>query len=172
MSTMCQDDCSDKLQLPTKECVDACPENYFLEGNTCVLLCGSSLYRNGVCELDCQYIIPGQSNQFECVDDCPDNKKYHLGHLCVSSCAEVNAQIIENSEYECAQDQSTPTFWTRDPDTGVITNVSYCLGAAFELTHECVDITACNFVVESDDGVSRKCVLACPKSKRFLRPLA
>lgn len=100
-STMCMDNCSGWLQMPTKECVSACPKNYFRESGVCVRLCSSSLYKGGVCLSSCEHMVLGRSNQFECVDDCPENMQYHLGSLCVSSCEAVNAHLVEGSALEC-----------------------------------------------------------------------
>ena len=140
----CQTNSSYNLEYGNK-CVKECPEEAFLDGNTCKLKCGSNDSKFKI------IVSADGTKSYECTSDCDANEYIGSNKECIEQCPrEENFVNGKNCQTYCEK------YYKR---TDKIGNDKFGYYNIYECTNTCV-----GFVLEG----TNECVTACTEDKPYL----
>ncbi|CAL5991598.1 Conserved_hypothetical protein [Hexamita inflata] len=146
-----------------QQCVGACPDTYFIDGQQCVISCDTGMYfpNNKTCVgsvTNCPYFIRN-SNQRMCYASCPSSNPFTNGQECVKNCQDIKmVQSGTTCMSSCPGD--SPFFEFQQCTSGCTAKIYY------NDTKVCVsDIAECSVYIQ--EGDSKVCLKKCPKATPF-----
>ena len=140
---VCLDECSNRKNIEnTYECVDSCPDNYFIYDSLCVIKCPK--YHT--------------SYDKKCIDTCPSDYPYvmEITYECINQCP-TDYYILHNQDEDLCV-QKCPNFYLGESKECVEqcpTELSFVM----EITYECISQCPTDYYLIQSENL---CVTTCP----------